>query len=101
MSFLVFQSSFSIILTRQRELVALLYLSSCCLLTVSALWHSLTVPRIGQQCVIVVYPDHINLRLRENWHMHARNCSASDYAIYKTMQNIDWRCLATKECEIT
>ena len=37
----------------------------------------------------------------EIWHMQAMNCSASEYAIYKTMQSIDGCCLATEECEIT
>ena len=36
----------------------------------------------------------------EIWHMHAINCPASEYAIYKTMQSIDCCCLATEECEI-
>ena len=35
------------------------------------------------------------------WHMYAMNCPASEYAIYKTMQGIDYYCLATEECEIT
>ena len=29
------------------------------------------------------------------------DCPASEYAKYKTMQSIDCRCYATKECEIT
>ena len=37
----------------------------------------------------------------EIWHKHALNCSASEYAIYKTMQSINWCCLANEECEIT
>ena len=36
----------------------------------------------------------------EIWHMHAMNCPASEYAIYKTMRSIDFCCLATEECEI-
>ena len=38
---------------------------------------------------------------RELWHIHAMNCPASIYAIFKTMQSIDCCCLATEECEIT
>ena len=34
-------------------------------------------------------------------HMHAMNCPASEYAIYKIMQSIDCCWLATEECEIT
>ena len=37
----------------------------------------------------------------EIWHMHAMNCPASEYAIYKTMLSIDCCCLETEECEIT
>ena len=33
--------------------------------------------------------------------MYAMNCPASEYAINKTIQNIDCCCLATEECEIT
>ena len=31
--------------------------------------------------------------------MHAKNCSATEYAIYKTMQSIDCCCLTTEERE--
>ena len=41
----------------KRELVALLYLSTC-LVTVKVLWLFLTVPWVGLQCVIVVFPNH-------------------------------------------
>ena len=51
-------SSFAIIFTRNRELVALLLLSFGCLVTVNILWPFLTVPWVGLQCVIVVLPDH-------------------------------------------
>ena len=49
-------SSFAIILMGKRELVALLSLSSCCLVIV--VWLFLTVPRVCLQFVIVVFPDH-------------------------------------------
>ena len=51
---------FEIILKRKRELVALLLLSYECLVTVGyyVLWLFLTVPWVGLQCVIVVFPDH-------------------------------------------
>ena len=41
---LYIHSSFAIILTRKRELVALLLLSFGCLVTVNVLWFFLTVP---------------------------------------------------------
>ena len=53
-------SSFAIILKKKRELVALLWLSSWCLMTVCVLRLSLTVPW-GLQGVIVVFPDHTYL----------------------------------------
>ena len=51
-------SSFAIILTRKRELVALVLLPFGCLLTVNVLKLFLTVPWVGLQFVIVVFPDH-------------------------------------------
>ena len=57
-------SSFVIIFTRKRELVALLLLSFGCLVTVNVLWVFLKVPWVGLlpwvglQCVIVVCPNH-------------------------------------------
>ena len=54
-------SSFANILKRKRNLVALLLLSYRCLVTVNVLWRFLTVPWVGLQCVIVVFPDHTHL----------------------------------------
>ena len=53
-------SSFAIILTKKRELVALLFLSFVCLVTVTVLWFFLPVPWVGL-CVIVAFPDHTHL----------------------------------------
>ena len=52
-------SSIAIILLGKRELVALLGLSSWCLVMVERLF--LTVPRGCLQFVIVVFPDHTHL----------------------------------------
>ena len=52
-------SSFAIILMGKRELVALLSLSSWCL--VMALWLFLAVPWVCLWFVIVVFPDHTHL----------------------------------------
>ena len=64
-------SCFAIILMGKRELAALLCLSSWCLVIGIALWHFLTVPLVGLQCVIVVFPDHTHfsdlIRLRSSW----------------------------------
>ena len=54
-------SSFAIILKRKRELVALLSLSYRCIVTINFLWLFLTVPWVGLQCVIEVFPDHTHL----------------------------------------
>ena len=51
--------SIAIILMGKRELIALLYLSSWCLVLVEQLF--LTVPRDCLQFVIVVFPDHTHL----------------------------------------
>ena len=51
-------SSFAIILKRKRKLVALLLLSYRCIINTNVLWLFLTVPWVGLQCVIVVFPDH-------------------------------------------
>ena len=55
----VVYSSFAIILMAKRELVALLSLSSKCLVIV--VWPFLVVPRVCLQFVIVVFPDHTYL----------------------------------------
>ena len=54
-------SSFAIILKRKRKLVALLLLSYRCIVTINVLWLFLTVPWVGLQYVIVVFPDHTHL----------------------------------------
>ena len=54
-------SSFAIILSRKRELVALLQLFSWCFVTVNVMWLFLTVPWVGLQCVIEVFPDQTHL----------------------------------------
>ena len=54
-------SSFAIILMRKRELVALLKLSSCCLVTVCVMWLFLMVSWVGMQCMTVVIPGHTYL----------------------------------------
>ena len=53
--------SFAIILMGKRELVAVLCLSSWCLMTVIVLWLFLTVLWVGLQRVFVVFPDHTHL----------------------------------------
>ena len=50
-------SSFAIIL-KKRELVALLYLTSWCLMSAIVLWLFFVAPWVGLQCV---FPDHARL----------------------------------------
>ena len=50
-------SIFAIILTRKRKLIALVLLSFLYLVYVNFLWLFLSVPWVGLQCVIVVFPD--------------------------------------------
>ena len=57
-------SSIAIILMEKRELIALLNLSSWCLVMVERLF--LAVPRGCLQFVIVVFPDHTHLLFCEN-----------------------------------
>ena len=52
-------SSFSIMLMRKRELVALLSLSSWCLVMIE--WLFLALPWVCLRSVIVVFPDHTHL----------------------------------------
>ena len=52
-------SSFAIVSMGKRELIALLCLSSCCLMII--VWLFLTIPRVCLQFVIVVFPDHTHL----------------------------------------
>ena len=56
--------SIAIILMGKRELIALLNLSSWCLVMVERLF--LTVPRGCLQFVIVVFPDHTHLLFLRN-----------------------------------
>ena len=60
-TFLYVPSSFAIILMGKRELVALLSLSSSCLVIV--VWLFLAMPWVSLKFVIVVFPDHIHLLL--------------------------------------
>ena len=60
-SLLCVHSSFAFILMRKREQVTLLLLFFRCLVTVNVFWLFLTVPCVGLQCVIVVFPDYTHL----------------------------------------
>ena len=54
-------SSFAIILKRKRKLVALLFLSKRFIVIINVFWLFFTVPWVGLQYVIVVFPDHTRL----------------------------------------
>ena len=71
-------SSFAIILMGNRELVALLSLSSWCLVIV--MWLFLAVPWVIRQVVIVVFPDHTHLLL---WRVKSAYLNrASDFVLF-------------------
>ena len=53
--------SVAIILKRKRKVVVSLLLSYRCIVTINVLWLFLTVPWVGLQYVIVVFPDHNHL----------------------------------------
>ena len=67
-------SSIAIILMGKRELIALLNLSSWCLVMVEQLF--LAVPRGCLQYVIVVFPDHTNLLFshRPDKYLNIQDC---------------------------
>ena len=54
-------SSFAIILKRKRKLVVLLFFYFQIIVTLNVLWLFFTLPWVGLQCVIVVFPDHTHL----------------------------------------
>ena len=53
--------SFAIILKMKRKLVALLFLSYRCIVTINVLWLFLMMQRVGLLYVIVVCPDNTHL----------------------------------------
>ena len=71
-------SSIAIILMGKREMIALLNLSSWCLVMVERLF--LAVPRGCLQFVIVVFPDHTHLLFLHVTKFGGR-CTASDYGV--------------------
>ena len=80
-------SSFEIILKRKRELVALLLLSYICLVTVNVLLPFFTVPWVGLQCVIVVFPDHTHLRFNFDFRKVWRQGSCH---VNKVLMVLNW-----------
>ena len=88
-------SSFAIILMGKRELVALLSLSSWCLVIV--VWLFLAVPWVCLQFVIVIFPDHTHLlftirQVRNK--ASVRNRYNQNHTIWesdKTQENISYK----------
>ena len=71
-------SSIAIILMGKRELVALLNLSSWCLVMVERLF--LAVPRGCLQFVIVVFPDHTHLLLLYDFGNASKNAKIRNHS---------------------
>ena len=78
-------SSFAIILKRNRKLVALLLLSYSCIVTVNVMWLSLAAPWVGLQCMIVVFPDHTHFLMRVPMPVSNNNEDISYININKTL----------------
>ena len=74
--------SIAIILMGKRELIALLNLSSWCLVMVERLF--LTVPRGCLQFVIVVFPDHTHLLFLEQLNETSHKCLLSSTDLFQT-----------------
>ena len=89
-------SSFSIILIGERELLALLSLSSWCIVVVVRLF--LTVPWICLQFVIVVFPDDTHLLFLYSTKYRLVQISVVAYAIrsfpYKLLVQTSLKCLS-------
>ena len=66
--------SFAIILKTKRKLIALLLLSYRCIVPINILWIFLTMPWVGLQYVIVVFPDHTDLLFIEDRGMYDICC---------------------------
>ena len=82
-------SSIAIILMGKRELIALLYLSSWCLVMVERLF--LAVPRGCLQFVIVVFPDHTQLLFFGCWYDledEGSNSKTSYSAVFKVSVDV-------------
>ena len=69
-------SSFAIILMGKRELVALLSLSSWCLVIV--VWLLLAVPWVCLQFLIVLFPDHTHLLFHTLWRFRLKDLSIDE-----------------------
>ena len=74
-------SSIAIVLMGKRELIALLYLSSCCLMMVERLF--LAVPWGCLQFVIVLFPYHTHLLFLFNkFHVNDHECQTLSFCLY-------------------
>ena len=79
--------SIAIILMGKRELIALLNLSSWCLVMVERLF--LTVPRGCLQFVIVVFPDHTHL-------LFLKIFQRTDLKLWKSPFELTWNLFFSK-----
>ena len=84
-----------------RKLVALLLLSFRCLFTINVLWFFLTVPWVGLQYVIVVFPDHTHFLFNQGkrtcyessvdqhpWHLTSKKMTAG--RVEPSMNKVRW-----------
>ena len=82
-------SSVAVILMGKRELIALLGLSSWCLVVVGQLF--LSVPQGCLQFVIVVFPDHTHLLFFINI-LYARFCGSVTANFVRILLNFSPKC---------
>ena len=87
-------STIAIILMGERELIALLNLSSWCLVMVELLF--LAVPRGCLQFVIVVFPDHTHLLI---WNSPFDNSAGGCSFLFLVLQIVVCVCLRKFEHE--
>ena len=91
---LCLHSSFAISFKRKRNIVVLLLLSYY-----YVLWLFLTVPWVGLQCLIVVFPDHTGFVFYMQYTDGGQNYSSLSFFLYVLTSEAQWvTCLATDAC---
>ena len=65
----------------KRELVALLKLSSGCLVIASVVWLNLTARWVGMQCVNLTFPDHTHILRQQELQLISRSLFLSEMIV--------------------
>ena len=78
-------------------LVSLLLSSYRCIVTINVLWLFLTVPWVGLQCVIVVFPGHTHLLFGRPYISKSQgHCSSGSEDSLKGFYHI-WACQPSEQ----